>query len=198
MQLINLFKSPERKLLEDKEIELVVAEMNAGYLDDVAYAKAFKKAKGNTDYAKSIYIEERLYRIKKIYPLQMQKEQLAQKREQLSEQERLLALELEKLHTQQQKVEAEIKEFNLWSFLSFLFFGGLTVFLFINGETQLAVFGIIATCLSVLVFVVWDMVLQKRKQNIDEEIQRKQNIKKSSFPLILFLVLLGIVIWLIY
>ena len=196
--MINLFKSPERKLLEDKEIELVVAEMNAGYLDDVAYAKAFKKAKGNADYAKSIYIEERLYRIKKIYPLQMQKEQLAQKREQLSEQERLLALELEKLHTQQQKVEAEIKEFNLWSFLSFLFFGGLTVFLFINGETQLAVFGIIATCLSVLVFVVWDMVLQKRKQNIDEEIQRKQNIKKSSFPLLLFLVLLGIVIWLIY
>ena len=196
--MINLFKSPERKLLEDKEIELVVAEMNAGYLDDVAYATAFKKAKGNADYAKSIYIEERLYRIKKIYPLQMQKEQLAQKREQLSEQERLLALELEKLHTQQQKVEAEIKEFNLWSFLSFLFFGGLTVFLFINGETQLAVFGIIATCLSVLVFVVWDMVLQKRKQNIDEEIQRKQNIKKSSFPLLLFLVLIGIVIWLIY
>ena len=196
--MINLFKSPERKLLEDKEIELVVAEMNAGYLDDVAYAKAFKKAKGNADYAKSIYIEERLYRIKKIYPLQMQKEQLAQKREQLSEQERLLALELEKLHTQQQKVEAEIKEFNLWSFLSFLFFGGLTVFLFINGETQLAVFGVIATCLSVLVFVVWDMVLQKRKQNIDEEIQRKQNIKKSSFPLLLFLVLIGIVIWLIY
>jgi len=196
--LINLFKSPERKLLEDKEIELVVAEMNAGYLDDVAYAKAFKKAKGNADYAKSIYIEERLYRIKEIYPLQMQKEQLAQKREQLSEHERLLALELEKLHTQQQKVEAEIKEFNLWSFLSFLFFGGLTVLLFINGETQLAVFGIIATCLSVLVFVVWDMVLQKRKQNIDEEIQRKQNSKKSSFPLLLFLVFLGIVIWLIY
>ena len=196
--MINLFKSPERKLLEDKEIELVVAEMNAGYLDDVAYAKAFKKAKGNADYAKSIYIEERLYRIKEIYPLQMQKEQLAQKREQLSEQERLLALELEKLHTQQQKVEAEIKEFNLWSFLSFLFFGGLTVLLFINGETQLAVFGIIATCLSVLVFVVWDMVLQKRKQNIDEEIQRKQNIKKSSSSLLLFLVLVGIVIWLIY
>lgn len=195
---MSFFKSPESKLLEDQEIELVVAEMNAGYIDDVAFAKAFKKAKGNEDYAKSIYIEERLYRIKEIYPLQKQKEFLAQQKEQVTEQERLLALELEKLHTKQQKVEAEIKEFNLWSFLSFLFFGGLTVLLFINGETQLAVFGIIATCLSVLVFVVWDMVLQKRKQNIDEEIQRKQNIKKSGSSLLLFLVLVGIVIWLIY
>jgi hypothetical protein len=195
---MSFFKSPESKLLEDQEIELVVAEMNAGYIDDVAFAKAFKKAKGNEDYAKSIYIEERLYRIKEIYPLQKQKEFLAQQKEQVTEQERLLALELEKLHTKQQKVEAEIKEFNLWSFLSFLFFGGLTVLLFINGETQLAVFGIIATCLSVLVFVVWDMVLQKRKQNIDEEIQRKQNIKKSGSSLLHFLVLVGIVIWLIY
>jgi len=195
---MSFFKSPESKLLEDQEIELVVAEMNAGYIDDVAFAKAFKKAKGNEDYAKSIYIEERLYRIKEIYPLQKHKEFLAQQKAQVTEQERLLALELEKLHTKQQKVEAEIKEFNLWSFLSFLFFGGLTVLLFINGETQLAVFGIIATCLSVLVFVVWDMVLQKRKQNIDEEIQRKQNIKKSSSSLLLFLVLVGVVIWLIY
>ena len=39
---MNLFKSPESKLLEDKEIELVVAEMNAGYLDDVAFAKALE------------------------------------------------------------------------------------------------------------------------------------------------------------
>ena len=110
----------------------------------------------------------------------------------------MLALELEQLHTKQEKAKAEIKEFNRWSFLSFLFFGGLTVLLFINGETQLAVFGLIATCLSVLVFVVWDMVLQNRKQTIDNEIQRKQNTKKSSSSLLLFLVLAGVLIWLIY
>jgi len=195
---MSFFKSPESKLLEDQEIELVVTEMNAGYIDDVAFAKAYKKAKGNEDYAKSIYIEERLYRIKEIYPLQKQKEQLVQQREQFTEQERLLALELEQLHTKQEKAKAEIKEFNRWSFLSFLFFGGLTVLLFINGETQLAVFGLIATCLSVLVFVVWDMVLQNRKQSIDDEIQRKQNSKKSSSSLLLFLVLAGVLIWLIY
>ena len=126
---MNLFKSTERKLHEDKEIELVVAEMNAGYVDDVAYAKAFKKAKGNADYAKSIYIDERLYRIKEIFPLQQQKEQLARQKEQLAmqkanftEQERLLALELEKLHKKQKNAQADIKEFNRWSLLSFLFF----------------------------------------------------------------------------
>lgn len=195
---MSLFKSPERKLLEDAEIELVVAEMNAGYLDDVAYAKAFKKAKGNADYAKSIYIEERLYRIKEIYPLQKQKEQLAKQREQLTAEEKLLAVELEKLHTKQQKAKAEIKEFNLWSFLCFMFLGGLTVLLFFNNVTQLAVFGLIATCLCVLVFVVWDMVLQNRKKSIDDEIKRKQKAQKPSSPLLLFLVLAGIIIWLIY
>ena len=195
---MNLFKSTERKLHEDKEIELVVAEMNAGYLDDVAYAKAFKKAKGNADYAKSIYIDERLYRIKEIFPLQQQKEQLALQKADFTEQERLLALELEKLHTKQKNAQADIKEFNRWSMLSFLFFAGLTVSLFIIGETQLAIVGLLATCVCVLVFVVWDMVLQNRVQSIDDEIQRKQNTKKSSSSLLLFLVLAGTVIWLIY
>ena len=195
---MNLFKSTERKLHEDKEIELVVAEMNAGYLDDVAYAKAFKKAKGNADYAKSIYIDERLYRIKEIFPLQQQKEQLARQKANFTEQERLLALELEKLHKKQKNAQADIKEFNRWSLLSFLFFAGLTVSLFLIGETQLAIFGLLATCVCVLVFVVWDMVLQNRVQSIDDEIQRKQNTKKSSSSLLLFLVLAGTVIWLIY
>ena len=195
---MNLFKSTERKLHEDKEIELVVAEMNAGYLDDVAYAKAFKKAKGNADYAKSIYIDERLYRIKEIFPLQQQKEQLARQKANFTEQERLLALELEKLHKKQKNAQADIKEFNRWSLLSFLFFAGLTVSLFLIGETQLAIFGLLATCVCVLVFVVWDMVLQNRVQSIDDEIQRKRNTKKSSSSLLLFLVLAGTVIWLIY
>ena len=195
---MNLFKSTERKLHEDKEIELVVAEMNAGYVDDVAYAKAFKKAKGNADYAKSIYIDERLYRIKEIFPLQQQKEQLARQKANFTEQERLLALELEKLHKKQKNAQADIKEFNRWSLLSFLFFAGLTVSLFLIGETQLATFGLLATCVCVLVFVVWDMVLQNRVQSIDDEIQRKQNTKKSSSSLLLFLVLAGTVIWLIY
>ena len=195
---MNLFKSTERKLHEDKEIELVVAEMNAGYLDDVAYAKAFKKAKGNADYAKSIYIDERLYRIKEIFPLQQQKEQLALQKADFTEQERLLALELEKLHKKQKNAQADIKEFNRWSLLSFLFFAGLTVSLFLIGETQLAIFGLLATCVCVLVFVVWDMVLQNRVQSIDDEIQRKRNTKKSSSSLLLFLVLAGTVIWLIY
>jgi len=195
---MNLFKSTERKLHEDKEIELVVAEMNAGYVDDVAYAKAFKKAKGNADYAKSIYIDERLYRIKEIFPLQQQKEQLARQKANFTEQERLLALELEKLHKKQKNAQADIKEFNRWSLLSFLFFAGLTVSLFLIGETQLAIFGLLATCVCVLVFVVWDMVLQNRVQSIDDEIQRKQNTKKSSSSLLLFLVLAGTVIWLIY
>ena len=101
---MSLFKSLERKLHEDQEIALVVAEMNAGYLDDVAWAKAFKKAKGDADYANSIYIDERLYRIKEIYPLQKYKEQV-------TAQEKLLALELEKLQKKQQKAKTEIKEF---------------------------------------------------------------------------------------
>ena len=171
---MSLFESPERKLHEDQEIALVVAEMNAGYLDDVAWAKAFKKAKGDADYANSIYIDERLYRIKEIYPLQKYKEQV-------TAQEKLLALELEKLQKKQQKAKTEIKEFKFWSILCVLIFGSVTIELSINGETQFAVFGLFATCSCILVSVVWEMLLKKRVQSIDDEIQRKRNTKKIQY-----------------
>ena len=160
---MSLFKSPERKLHEDQEIALLVAEMNAGYLDDIAWAKAFQKAKGDADYANSIYIDERLYRIKEIYPLQKYKEQV-------TAQEKLLALELEKLQKKQQKAKTEIKEFKVWSILCVLIFGSVTIVLSINGETQFAVFGLFATCSCILVSVVWEMLLKKRVQSIDDEI----------------------------
>ncbi len=47
-----------------KEIQLVLDEIRGGQIDDVAMAKAFQKAKGDRAYAETLYINERLRRIK--------------------------------------------------------------------------------------------------------------------------------------
>ena len=51
------------RLHDDSKIQEIIDELNSGERDDVAWAKALKRAKGNTAYAQALYIDERIKRL---------------------------------------------------------------------------------------------------------------------------------------
>ena len=57
---MDFFKTPEMRLFEDAKKQQVIDEVNSGNLDEVAWAKALKSAKGNIAYANALYIDERI------------------------------------------------------------------------------------------------------------------------------------------
>lgn len=60
---MDFLKTPETRLHDDAKIQDIIDELNSGEIDDVAWAKALKGAKGNTSYAKALYIDERIKRL---------------------------------------------------------------------------------------------------------------------------------------
>ena len=58
------FQSAKGRLEEDDEIAFVLEEISTSGYDEVALAKAFEEAEGNPDKAKSVYIRNRIRRLK--------------------------------------------------------------------------------------------------------------------------------------
>ena len=66
---MNFLQTPEMRLHDDRKIEVLLAEFEAGIVDDIAWVKALKSAKGNESYAKALYFDERIKRIEDHWPV---------------------------------------------------------------------------------------------------------------------------------
>ena len=60
---MDFLKTPEMRLHADAKVQDIINEMRSGEIDDVAWAKALKTAKGDTPYAEALYIAERIKRL---------------------------------------------------------------------------------------------------------------------------------------
>ena len=60
---MDFLKTPEMRLHADAKVQDIINEMRSGEIDDVAWAKALKTAKGDTPHAEALYIAERIKRL---------------------------------------------------------------------------------------------------------------------------------------
>jgi len=176
---MDFLKTPEIRLNEDLQIEHVIQEFDAGIIDDVAWAKALKKAKGNESYAKALYIDERIQRIKDLRSMApiVQKE-----------------LDLKNLEDQRKLTSKDVKSFLFKSMVVIAFLSIATCSLYYLQIPAIALYSLIITALAVLVSLFWLCVLQGRTDRINEQIDEITNPQKSDTILwkLLILTLLGL------
>ena len=173
----------ETRLYEDQEIQLVIEEMKDGNIDEVAMAKAVQQSKGDKEYAKSLYINERIRRKKDIFVLENADNIL------LEEREAKLSHEVEVLKKQKSVIEKEIKHLTFWTNSLVITAFTLTIFLFFSFKTTFALYGLIITVLLIVLASVLDAPLKKRLTKVSEELEAKIDSKKSKISLFQFLIL---------
>jgi hypothetical protein len=99
---MKFLQTPEMRLHDDRKIEVVLAEFEAGIVDDIAWVKALKSAKGNESYAKALYFDERIKRLEDHWHTQ-------QKRS-LDDADFKLAKQLASLSKEMDLVKEEVQE----------------------------------------------------------------------------------------
>ncbi len=162
---MDFIKTPETRLNEDLQIEHVIQEFDAGIIDDVAWAKALKKAKGNESYAKALYIDERIQRIKDLHSMApiVQKE-----------------LDLKALEDQRELTSKDAKSFSFKSMVLIAFLSIITGGFYYLQIPEIAIYSLIVTALAVLFSLFWRSVLDGRTERITEQIDEIKNPQKSD------------------
>ena len=169
---MNFLQTPEMRLHDDRKIEVVLAEFEAGIVDDIAWVKALKSAKGNESYAKALYFDERIKRIEDHWHTQ-QKRLLDDADFKLAEQLASLSKEMD-----------EVKDrTRLFKKRSVTVMGSLciaSVTLFVYEQIQLAFYTLVILVFFFILFIIKEIGLDNKKTRINDQIKSIDKVSKTS------------------
>ena len=189
---MKFLQTPEMRLHDDRKIEFVLAEFEAGIVDEIAWVKALKSAKGNENYAKALYFDERIKRLEDAW-------QTEQKRL-LDNADFKLAEQLASLSKDMDIVNDQIKSFKKQSVTVMGLLCVVTVALFAFEQIQLALFTVLLILLVFTFFVIKETSLDREKKRINEKIESIDKANNTAQPKSIFLIIVALAIsaWIVF
>ena len=171
---MNFLQTPEMRLHDDRKIEVVLAEFEAGIVDDIAWVKALKSAKGNESYAKALYFDERIKRIEDHWHTQ-------QKRL-LDDADFKLAEQLASLSKEMDEVKDRTRSFKKRSVTVMGSLCVVSVTLFVYEQIQLAFYTLVILVFFFILFIIKEIGLDNKKARINDQIKSIDKVSKTSNP----------------
>ena len=189
---MKFLQTPEMRLHDDRKIEFVLAEFEAGIVDEIAWVKALKSAKGNENYAKALYFDERIKRLEDAW-------QTEQKRL-LDNADFKLAEQLASLSKDMDIVNDQIKSFKKQSVTVMGLLCVVTLALFAFEQIQLALFTLLLILLVFTFFVIKETSLDREKKRINEKIESIDKANNTAQPASKFLIIVALAIsaWIVF
>ena len=189
---MNFLQTPETRLHDDRKIEFVLAEFEAGIVDEIAWVKALKSAKGNENYAKALYFDERIKRLEDAWHTE-QKLLLDNADFKLAEQLASLSKDIDVLNDQ-------IKSFKKQSITIMGLLCVITITLFAYGQIQLALGALLLVLLMFTFFVIKETSLDREKRRINEKIESIDKANNTAQPASKFLIIVALAIstWIVF
>lgn len=189
---MKFLQTPEMRLHDDRKIEFVLAEFEAGIVDEIAWVKALKSAKGNENYAKALYFDERIKRLEDAWHTE-------QKRL-LDNADFKLAEQLASLSKDMDVVNDQIKSFKNISFTIIGLLCFFTMILFANGQILLALGTLLLVLLIFTFFVIKETSLEREKRRINEKIENIDKANNATQPETIFLIIVAVAIstWIVF
>ena len=189
---MKFLQTPEMRLHDDRKIETVLAEFEAGIVDEIAWVKALKSAKGNENYAKALYFDERIKRLEDAW-------QTEQKRL-LDNADFKLAEQLASLSKDMDIVNDQIKSFKKQSVTVMGLLCVVTVALFAFEQIQLALFTLLLILLVFTFFVIKETSLDREKRRINEKIESIDKANNTAQPASKFLIIVALAFsaWIVF
>ena len=189
---MKFLQTPETRLHDDRKIEFVLAEFEAGIVDEIAWVKALKSAKGNENYAKALYFDERIKRLEDAWHTE-QKLLLDNADFKLAEQLASLSKDIDVLNDQ-------IKSFKKQSITIMGLLCVITITLFAYGQIQLALGALLLFLLMFTFFVIKETSLDREKRRINEKIESIDKANNVAQPASKFLIIVALAIstWIVF
>ena len=189
---MKFLQTPEMRLHDDRKIEFVLAEFEAGIVDEIAWVKALKSAKGNENYAKALYFDERIKRLEDAWHTE-------QKRL-LDNADFKLAEQLASLSKDMDVVNDQIKSFKKQSITIMGLLCIFTITLFAYGQIQLALGALLLVLLMFTFFVIKETSLDREKRRINEKIESIDKANNVAQPASKFLIIVALAIstWIVF
>lgn len=190
---MKFLQTPEMRLHDDRKIEFVLAEFEAGIVDEIAWVKALKSAKGNENYAKALYFDERIKRLEDAW-------QIEQKRL-LDNADFKLAEQLASLSKDMDIVNDQIKSVRKQSVTVMGLLCVVTLALFAFEQIQLALFTLLLILLVFTFFVIKKKTsLDREKRRIHEKIESIDKANNTAQPASKFLIIVALAIsaWIVF
>ena len=169
---MKFLQTPEMRLHDDRKIEVVLAEFEAGIVDDIAWVKALKSAKGNESYAKALYFDERIKRIEDHWHTQ-QKRLLDDADFKLAEQLASLSKEMDEV-----KDRTRLFEKRSVTVMGSLCIASVT--LFVYEQIQLAFYTLVILVFFFILFIIKEIGLDNKKTRINDQIKSIDKVSKTS------------------
>ena len=189
---MKFLQTPEMRLHDDRKIEFVLAEFEAGIVDEIAWVKALKSAKGNENYAKALYFDERIKRLEDAW-------QTDQKRL-LDNADFKLAEQLASLSKDMDIVNDQIKSFKKQSVTVMGLLCVVTVALFAFEQIQLALCALLLILALFTFFVIKETGLDRKKRRINNKIEKLDKASNASQPASKFLIIMAVAVsaWIVF
>ena len=189
---MKFLQTPEMRLHDDRKIEFVLAEFEAGIVDEIAWVKALKSAKGNENYAKALYFDERIKRLEDAW-------QTEQKRL-LDNADFKLAEQLASLSKDMDIVNDQIKSFKRKSITIMGLLCVFTITLFAYGQIQLGLGTLLLVLIMFTFFVIKETSLDREKRRINNKIEKLDKASNASQPASKFLIIMAVAVsaWIVF
>ena len=189
---MKFLQTPEMRLHDDRKIEFVLAEFEAGIVDEIAWVKALKSAKGNENYAKALYFDERIKRLEDAWH--------TEQKLLLDNADFKLAEQLASLSKDMDVVNDQIKSFKKQSITIMGLLCVFTITLFAYGQIQLALGALLLVLLIFTFFVIKETSLDREKRRINEKIESIDKANNVAQPASKFLIIVALAIstWIVF
>ena len=189
---MKFLQTPETRLHDDRKIEFVLAEFEAGFVDEIAWVKALKSAKGNENYAKALYFDERIKRLEDAWH--------TEQKLLLDNADFKLAEQLASLSKDMDVVKDQIKSFKKQSITIMGLLCVFTITLFAYGQIQLALGALLLVLLMFTFFVIKETSLDREKRRINEKIESINKANNVAQPASKFLIIVALAIstWIVF
>ena len=189
---MKFLQTPEMRLHDDRKIEFVLAEFEAGIVDEIAWVKALKSAKGNENYAKALYFDERIKRLEDAWH--------TEQKLLLDNADFKLAEQLASLSKDMDVVKDQIKSFKKQSITIMGLLCVFTITLFAYGQIQLALGALLLVLLIFTFFVIKETSLDREKRRINEKIESIDKANNVAQPASKFLIIVALAIstWIVF
>ena len=189
---MKFLQTPEMRLHDDRKIEFVLAEFEAGIVDEIAWVKALKSAKGNENYAKALYFDERIKRLEDAWH--------TEQKLLLDNADFKLAEQLASLSKDMDVVNDQIKSFKKQSITIMGLLCIFTITLFAYGQIQLALGALLLVLLMFTFFVIKETSLDREKRRINEKIESIDKANNVAQPASKFLIIVALAIstWIVF
>ena len=180
------------RLHDDRKIEFVLAEFEAGIVDEIAWVKALKSAKGNENYAKALYFDERIKRLEDAWH--------TEQKLLLDNADFKLAEQLASLSKDMDVVNDQIKSFKKQSINIMGLLCVFTITLFAFGQIQLALGTLLLVLIMFTFFVIKETSLEREKKRINVKIESINKANNAAQPKSIFLIIVALVIsaWIVF